>query len=128
MIGIGTGGMPAFVPAQDELAAPISALQNVFVQDYGLKKYAPIIMHLHHFNLDENRPVYYSLSQPTTAVFSPRSNKSTSNMSDLRHLKDIMDALIDEIACGHLGVEKTPFFKLAHTVNYDFHHTDEDIY
>ncbi len=127
LIGIGTGGMPGFTPAIDNIAGPVQGLQEAYINDYKVKHYAPIIMHLHHFSSTENRPVYYSLTMPTTTVFSPRSSCFLSKIADIRELKHILDTVLLEIVHGKLMVEKTPLFILAKETNYTFYHTEEDI-
>lgn len=126
LIAVGTGSAPAFTPAVDDSAAPISGLQRTYIEDYGLKKYAPVIMHLHHLSTIENRPVYYSFQIPTTTVFSPKSRKLSSTMVELHELKHIMETLLSEILKGHLGVEKTPLYNLASNIRYGYYHSDKD--
>lgn len=126
LIAIATGSMPGFATAIDDCAAPISGFQKVFLEDYGLKKYAPIIMHASHFSLEKKQPIYYSFQMPTTMVFSPKANRASSTMTELKELKYLMEVLLSQILKGHLGVEKTPFFTLANNVRYDFFHTEKD--
>jgi hypothetical protein len=126
LIAIGSGFIPAFAPAIDDSAAPVSGLQQVFLNDYGLKKYSPVIMHLHHFSMTEKRPVYYSFEIPTTVIFSPRSRRISSKMSDMRELKHILEILISEILNGNLDLQGTPLLELAKTVSYNFFHTEND--
>jgi hypothetical protein len=126
LIAISSGVIPAFSVAIDNKSAPISTLQKILVEDYGLKKYPPIIMHLHHFSLQETRCVYYSFQFPTTTVFSPRSNRLASTMADMRELKYILEILLSEIIKGNVEVDKTPLAKLAKNVKFSFFHTEND--
>lgn len=125
LIGIGTGG-PGLKPATNNTAAPIEGLQRTYIEDYGLKKYTPTIMHTHHFNLKENEAVYYSLETPTTTIFSPRSSRASSRMVDMRELKYIMQTFLSETLKGNLMMEKTPLYNIAQSVSYDFYHSDND--
>lgn len=126
LIAIGSGITPAFAPAIDESSIPIRNLQRFFLEDYRLKKYYPIIMHMHHFSVNENRPVYYSFQIPTTMLFSPKSNNALSIMSEMRELKYIIEIMLEEIKKEHLGVTRTPLFDLAQKVQYDFLHSEKD--
>lgn len=126
LIAIGSGATPALTPAIDDSVAPVSQLQKIYLEDYGLKKYAPVIMHAHHFSLTEKRPVYYSLQMPTSAVFSPKSRKLTSTMVELQELKHIMEVLFSEILKGNMGLEKTPLYAIANHISYDYYHSDKD--
>jgi len=126
LIAIGNGAQPAFTPAINSVAAPVRGLQEIFIEDYGLKKYAPIIMHTHHFTSKEHRPVYYSLQMPTTMIFSPKSTQAASTMMELQELKDIMEELLVEMRLGKLGIEKTPLFEFSSRIQYGYYHSDKD--
>lgn len=126
LIAVGSGAVPGFTVALDNDDAPIAGLQRVYIEEYGLKKYAPVLMHLHHFSQADKRKVYYSFQIPTTTIFSPKSRKLSSAMSDLHEVKYIMEILLSEILKGNLEVENTPLFELAKNVSYGFYHTDKD--
>ena len=126
LIAIGASSAPAFCAATDDNAAPISGLQKIYLEDYGLKKYAPIIMHVDHLSSENNRALYYSFQLPTTTTFSPKSRKISSAMVELQELKHIMETLLNEILKGQLGVEKTPLFNLAKNIKYEYYHSDKD--
>jgi hypothetical protein len=126
LIAIGSGAVPGFAPAIDNSVAPVSGLQRVFLEVYGLKKYAPIILHAHHFSQRDHRATYYSFQIPNTTVFSPRSRKMSSAMSDLQEANYIMEVLLAEILRGNIEVENTPLFWLAQHVKYGFYHSDKD--
>ncbi len=126
LLAIGIGTVPGLATGIDDSSAPISGLQKVFLEDYGLKKYAPVIIHSQHYSFQNPRPVYYSLQLPTTMSFSPKSNRASSVMVELRELKHVMEILISEILKGHLEVNRTPLFQIAKNVRYSFHHTDPD--
>ena len=57
------GGLSGFIPATDDFAGPITAIQEAYVEWYGLDK-LPTIMRPSRFSYKENRPVYYSCSPP----------------------------------------------------------------
>ncbi|MES2203885.1 MAG: hypothetical protein V4496_01565 [Pseudomonadota bacterium] len=126
LIAMGDGFSPGLATSIDNLSAPISGLQKVFLEDYGLKKYAPALVHLHHFSSDATRPVYYSLETPTTTIFSPRSNRLSSKMVDMRELKYLTETLLSEILKGTLSIEETPLFDIARNVCYKFYHSEKD--
>jgi hypothetical protein len=126
LVAIGGGAVEAFCPAIDNSAAPIQGLQQVFIEIYGLKKYAPIIMHMHHFSLKENRPVYYSLQLPTTTIFSPKSRKLSTLITELDEVKYIMEVFLAEVLKENLEVEGTPLYELAKNVRYNYFHSEKD--
>lgn len=124
LLSIGAGSAPGLTPAISSKALPIKGLQKVFLDVYGLKRYAPSILHTHH--IQKNTPVYYSLETPTTTTFSPRSNRLSSKMVDMRELKYIIENLLTELAKNSLKVEETPLLQLAETIQYKFYHSDND--
>jgi hypothetical protein len=126
VVAISSGEAPAFIPARDSTAAPIRGLQKIFIEDYRLKKYPPVLMHSHHFSLEENIPVYYSFEIPTTIQFSPRSNSALTTMAELRGIKHITEVLIQEIQAGKLGIERTPLFDLVQHLKINFYHNEKD--
>jgi hypothetical protein len=126
LIAMASGEAPGFIPAKDNKAIPINGLQKIFIEDYKIKKYSPIIMHTHHFSLVEKIPVYYSFQIPTTMQFSPRSNKALTTMTEMREIKHITEVLLDEIKIGKLGIERTPLFNLAKKIKIIFYHNEKD--
>ena len=128
LIGIGTGSAPGFKPALDNVPAPIEGLQKVFVEDYGLREYLPVIMYTDGFSSLKPSLIYYSLEMPTTTEFSPVSNRANSKMKDMRELKTILEKFLNQIIDKRLMVEKTPMFKLANEVEYKFYHSNVDQY
>jgi len=126
IMAVSSGEAPAFIPARNNVAAPIQGLQKIFIEDYKLKKYPPVIMHAHHFSLEERIPVYYSFEIPTTIQFSPRSNSALTTMAELRGIKHITEVLIQEIQAGKLGIERTPLFDLVQHLKINFYHNERD--
>jgi len=125
MIGLGTG--VGFGTATNNELAPIELLQKVYLESYGLRRYAPTLMHPVHFSIfDLSNPVYYSLSLPTTLAFSPKSRKISSTLHDLSELKHILTVFFDEVRCSRLKIEDTVIGKLATHTNFDFFHNKYD--
>lgn len=107
--------------------APIESIQKVYLESYGLKKYAPIIFHPIHFSpFKKSDAVYYSLAYPTTLEFSPKSRKISSTLNDLSELKHILHIFLDEVRSGRLNIEETVMGKLANRINFDFFHNKND--
>lgn len=123
LIAVGSGAIPGFKVATNNIAAPISGLQKVFLEDYGLKRYAPSIVHSAHF--EQDNPVYYSFQIPTTIVFSPKSRKKNTAIESLEEVKHIMETLLAEVLRGKLEVENTPLYDLARNVRYSYYHGDK---
>ena len=128
LIAIALGSIPGFKPATDETMGPIALFQRAYAESYSLKKYAPVIMHPAHFDLlnaDES-PVYYSLQFPTTLTFSPRSRQLFSTLFDLRELRYIVDAFMDELSGNKVKLETTIVGEIPKLVEFDFYHNKPD--
>ncbi|WP_423062461.1 hypothetical protein [Candidiatus Paracoxiella cheracis] len=128
LLSVTLGATPGFTPAMDNTFGPIELIQQAYLSSYGLKRYAPTIMHPIHFNIqDENAsPVYYSLQFPTTISFSPRSRKLSSTLHDLRELKYILDIFIEEISEKVLPFDNTILEAIPRLVEYEYFHSKPD--
>src|SRR5580704_5442334 len=70
------GDAPGYAPATDNNSLPLHTLQKVLVDSYGMKKYIPTIMKPCVYNFEKDKfPIYYSLQNPSTFAFSPKSRK-----------------------------------------------------
>lgn len=120
LITIASGSAVGFRPAMDNTLGPIDVIQRAYLESYGMKRYAPIIMQPSHFDLSSDAdPIYYSLQYPTTLVFSPRARKLPNTLFDLAELKHILEVFRQELSneAAKFGGAIT-----AHIVNeLDFH-------
>jgi hypothetical protein len=123
---VGTGAVLGFQPAIDNSLAPISGLQEVFVDVYGLKHYAPVIMQPATFDLynPEGRSVYYSLQHHSSIEFAAKANEKTSTLMDLYYLRRYLRKCVSEILQGKFNVETTPLYEAVRTVQYSFYHNN----
>jgi len=129
LLSLVVGAAPGFSPAIDESMAPIKIIQQAYTDSYGLKKYAPTLMHPKFFSLDKtNRPVYYSMRFPTTLEFSPKSRKLSNTLSDLSELKHLMQAFIGDIKANKLHFSETVIGDIIDHVEFDFFHNKPDPY
>lgn len=127
LLMISIGATPGFAPATNDMAAPVSLLQNVYRDIYGLKKYQPVIFHLKHFNMNQfAQHAYYSLGYPTTIRFSPRTTKITTKLNDLICIKIIMQKYLEELRSGQYNIQKTPLSKLPEHVHYSYFHNSQN--
>ena len=123
LLAVSMGGAIGFSPAMNELFAPIKRLQEIFVDIYQLRDYAPIIMQPRLFSLhDNNNPIYYSLLFPTTMEFAPKSKNFSSHIGDLKDVKYLLLKYLDVIANNELNLAPTPIYELVNKVKFDFFH------
>ncbi|MDO8954557.1 MAG: hypothetical protein Q7V63_06890 [Gammaproteobacteria bacterium] len=127
LLTIGVGVVPGFSPAIDDIAGPIKRLEEIYSTIYGLA-YAPIIMQPHTFVSGESRPVYYSLSLPTITRFSPRSREESSKLSDLYEIKSLLNKYLNDLSSIDLNLKDTLIYDLPSKVQYDFFHTETEVY
>lgn len=126
LLAMCTGEIPGFISATDDSAAPISGLQQTFLEDYRLKKYAPVILHTGHFSIANKSPLYYSFEIPTTMQFSPRSNNALNTIAEVREIRHITEIILAEIKNGTTGIEKTPLANSLKKLQIKFFHNEKD--
>lgn len=123
------GAAPGYVPALNEDALPLHAIQEVYMDSYNLKKYYPTIMRPTHYSLeDDNEPVYYSLQNPSTHVFSPKSREMTNTLFELRELENIMRVFIEELSQENKICSDTIIGKIAKCIEFNYYHNKPDRY
>lgn len=121
------GDAPGFIPATNDDALPLGILQKAFVESYGLKKYSPIIMQPEHFHFEKNSfPIYYSLQNPSTHVFSPKSREVSSTLFEMRELEHIMKVFTEELKKDNSICADTVLNKIAKTIKFNYFHNKVD--
>lgn len=121
------GAAPGYAPALNDQALPLKSIQKAFVESYGLKKYIPTIMHPLHFVFEkDNFPIYYSLQNPSTRVFSPKSREVSSTLFEIRELEHIMKIFMQELSKENEPCSDTIIGKVARAVNFKYFHNKID--
>jgi hypothetical protein len=106
---------------------PLELLQKVFVESYDMKKYYPTIMQPANFDFEQNSlPIYYSLQNPSTLVFSPKSRRASSTSFEMRELEHIMRVFIEELAKDNGICSDTIIHKIAKGVLFHYFHNKID--
>lgn len=96
---IALGKAPGYAPAINDNALPLDIMEEAFSSSYQLKKYKPIIMQPNYFDFEKSKhPIYYSLQNPSTLVFSPRSRTQASTLQEMRELEHLMTIFSKELA------------------------------
>ena len=124
---IAAGIVPGFGVAIDDQCAPISLIQKVYLESYGIRGYIPTMFIPKHFSLFESgHPIYYSLAFPTTLEFSPKSRKLSSTLQDLSELRHVIQTFIEEIHFHKLKVEDTIIGSVATNAEFEYFHSKPD--
>lgn len=124
VVYIAMGLSPGFLPCADaeEAFCPVSWIQKIYVEKYGLKQYMPTLMHCDHFSRAESqRPIYYSLQTPSLLKTYPQPQNIPSIISDLRVLENVIHLLYN-----HPQFKKTAIYSYLKNLNIEFFHTDAD--
>ncbi len=127
LITLGVGGLPAFgAQNKNEKIAPIKALQNTFLDIYGID-YFPSIMSPQYLSLNQEKSVgYYSINEPTLIESVQKSREVINIMQVAREVKELFDYFKKEVIENNLVVKNTPIFTLMQNAEFDFIHTKHD--
>lgn len=121
------GAAPGYIPACDDGSLPLSILQQAFVESYGIKKYYPTIMQPSHFNFETDKlPVYYSLQNPSTFVFSPKSRKISSTLFEMHELEHIIKILLEELSVENTICSGTIIGDVTKNIEFTYFHNEFD--
>jgi hypothetical protein len=121
------GAAPSYIPATNDQALPVSLLQKVFIESYGLKKYIPTMMHPTHYRFEKDtNPIYYSLQHPSTHVFSPKSREAASTLFEIRELEHIIRIFVEELAKDQALCSDTVIGEIAKKIEFNYFHNKSD--
>lgn len=124
LINIGMGAQAGFSPACDNENAPISTLQDIFVDIYRVD-YAPVFLTSACFT---EQAVYYSPEYLTGTTFSLNSRRLSPKIADLYEIKGLLKKFFNYVKNTQTGVHKTALLELASNVQYDFFHSHYEDY
>ncbi len=129
IFNIALGIYPGFIPATNDDSLPLNLLQNVYVNSYGMDKYTPTIMKPDIFDfLADKNPIYYSLQQPTTYAFSPKSRSISSALSDMRGLMHLIEVFCKELGNNSGLCTGTIFENIAQKIIFSYFHNKKDLH
>ncbi len=122
LIDIAYGIYPGLKPTTDEMLAPIQLLQDIYINDYKLSQYAPILFSAFHGNIDiiGNEPVYYSLTHPTNINYTMSLGRVTS-INLLREIVGLHNIIKKDVDSSEL-----PVFETIKPVQYRYFHSQPD--
>src|SRR3990167_252447 len=127
IVSILVGATPGFRPAfgNDDFG-PFTTIQKIYLEYYSIE-YCPTIMtpHLYNFSVD-NRPTYYSISQPSMFETSPRSRKLESYIDDLYQLRLLFETFINLVKKGSLRIDGTIIEKAIRNTSIDYFHASDE--
>lgn len=120
------GAVLGYAPACDESSLPLKVLQKAFIESYGMKKYIPTILQPTYFDFENKFPVYYSLQNPSTHIFSPKSRKMSSTLFEMRELQHLMQIFTEELSKDNSLCSDTIICRIANEVQFNYFHNKPD--
>jgi len=127
IFSVAAGYYPVFKPIEiTQDSAPTKELQQVFVEIYKLKQYLPTMMHVCTITDEIIKPrfVYYSWALPTVLEGSPLKNVTSTTMSDMREIKQIIETIEERCLPKLSTMESLSFLK---HIDFDYFHYEKDI-
>jgi len=121
LLSIANGIAVSFKPAVNEMALPVTHIQDAYLNCYNLKTYIPTIMQPCKLQAEVTK-AYYSLALPTVLESTPFVRNAPSIIEDERDIKRLLDTLIRAIK-----IDSSVVNPIQH-VKYDFFHSDVDQY
>ena len=127
LISIAFGIIPGFKIAGDESAAPTKLIEQCYINDYGLKIYAPVIMQPAFLQINHrDDAVYYSLQIPTLPQKLPIIKNFTSTMRLIRELKNLLEIFLETANKWPEPLAKTGRYDFLKHITFDYFHSDFD--
>lgn len=116
LLAMAAGAVPGYVPTTDENLLPLSLIQNAYVQAFGLKNQVPTVVSPKNFSFisQDELPVYYSLQNPSTVIFSPKSRRTATMLYNLREIEYITSIFVNDLCKKDIVFETV-------MKNVDFH-------
>ena len=79
-----------------------------------------------HFIFEKDTlPVYYSLQNPSTHIFSPKSRVETNILYELRELENIMRVFAEELSKENAKCSDTILGEIAKQVEFKYFHCNQ---
>lgn len=121
------GAAPGYAPACNEKSLPLNLLQEAYVNSYGMTKYIPTIMQPYQLDFKNDKPpVYYSLQNPSTFAFSPKSRKASTTLFELHELEHIMKIFTEELSKENTICSETVIGEAAKNIEFKYFHNESD--
>lgn len=124
---IALGAVPGFAPACNDNALPLEILQKSYIESYGMTKYFPTIMQPVNFNFEYDKtPVFYSLQNASTFIFSPKARSISTTLFEMRELEHIMRNFTHELSKPNAICSDTILSQIAKNVEFKYFHNEFD--
>ncbi|MFN8770364.1 MAG: hypothetical protein ACK5Z5_09990 [Neisseriaceae bacterium] len=127
LLSIAASCAPGFKPAVNDDSAPISNIQEIYLNIYELEDYWPIIMETAQFSPTYKQPIYYLINCPTLAQYNPETFKGKSIVQFEDIVRSSMDKYCDILRKEYIK-DAPSLHKVASTIDFSYYHTDPNGY
>lgn len=125
-LAISAGVLPGFAPAVDDSFAPVSALQTIYREIYGLDHWSPVMMQAATYDLyGQSNPVYYSLQYPTAVRLAVKPTQRESVINDIFHLSILMNQYAKALKENQYQIDATSLSEIPKRVTFTYYHSME---
>lgn len=126
ILKISLGVIPGFSPLTTDDLLPLTILQEIFIESYGLK-HTPTIMGPQHYIFEKDKhPTYFSLQYASPDIFAPTSRTSSSTVFEIRELAHVIEVLQQELSRDDSLCADTVFKDLMRTLEFSYYHNRPD--
>jgi len=117
---------PGFVPADSNIAGPITELIDIFLNCYKIRYHLPVFMRLGSY--DGMNPIYYSLQKHTFIHELSQKAIAKLTVNELTRIKKVLLLFKDYVLNNKFehSLEKTQLLKTLAEVDFDFFHPSGD--
>jgi hypothetical protein len=123
------GVLPGMAPIISDEAAPIKAIQQLFLEEYKIEDYLPIILALSRFDpFKACPPIYYSLHYPNALELALKPTEHSSTILELYEIKNLLNLYLRSLQSEELNVSQTVLSEIPGLVNFEFFHSDPGNY
>lgn len=126
----GVSSFSGLAPVRNELPGPFKEIQRIYMEDYDIRNYPPIIMQPEIFRADDPNaaPVYYSLQFPNALEFKPSSRIRASTISDLHEIRSLMIRCEQDLLSDKFNLTGTSLQRVFQRTQYDYFHNGVDLH
>lgn len=115
------GLTPGLREASEE-AMPAKLIQDAYIKDYGLKKYAPIIMAPEYIDWQSAKNLYYSCNHPTSYLISPKNNKAKSVAENMYFMGRALDKIRDYVLRKSKASPEGDLHRILSAYTFELYH------
>lgn len=124
LVHVYVGATPAYRPIINDFPGPLTEIQRIYIETYGIEQ-IPTIMCPYRFNLQEDKPVYYSMQQQSLLTSVPNLRKQDTIVQEMNSLNYIKDFVVSNLSdIGNIIMDEDYFSDLMREMRFNYYHAD----